>query len=89
MAPSTSWILTYDGFKELVVAQAIRKYAYDHVNGNHSCAYGIDGHRKFIERHWSGKFPLSDEQIRNGFDRYHDDSLVAKNLLQSEDLRMA
>ena len=87
VAPPNSWTLTYDDFKEVVVAQAIQKYADDHLDGY--CAYGYGGPRKFIEEHWSGTFPLSDEQIRGGFDRYHDDALVAKDLLRGEDLRVA
>ena len=87
VAPPNSWTLTYDGFKDVVVAQAVQKYAHDHLNTWHS--YWDDGPQAFIEKHWSGKFPLSDEQIRGGFDRYHHDALVVKDLLQGEDLRVA
>ena len=89
VAPPNSWTLTYDGFKDVVVAQAIRKYADDHLNGYCGYGYENDGHRKFVEKHWSGTFPLSDEEIRGGFNRYHDDALLAKDLLQGEDLRVA
>ena len=89
VAPPNSWNFTYDGFKEVVVAQAIQKYANDHLNRYHNYCSENDGHREFIEKHWNGKFPLSDEKIRGGFDRYHDDALVAKGFLQGEDLRVA
>ena len=90
VAPLNSWTLTYDGFKEVVVAQAVQKYAHDHLKlpQGYYCSED-DGHREFIEKHWGGKFPLSDEQIRDGFVRYHDDALIAKDLLQGEGLRVA
>ena len=87
LAPPNSWILMYDDFKEVVVAQAVQKYARDHLRKHHS--YLIDGPQKFIEKHWSGKLPLSDEQRRRGFEKYRDDALVAKDLLQGEYLRVA
>ena len=89
VAPPNSWTLTYDGFKEVVVTQEIQKYALDHLNGYRGYGHENDGYRKFIEKHWGGKFPLSDEQIRAAFDRYHDDALIKKDLLQGEELRVA
>ena len=87
VAPPNSWILPYDGFKEVVVAQAVQKYAPDHLKKHHG--YWSDGLQKFVEKHWSGKLPFSDEQIRCGFEKYRDDALVAKDLLQGEDLKVA
>ena len=91
VAPPNSWTLTYDGFKEVLVAQAIQRYASDHQiwNGSGSYAYENDGHRIFIEQQWGGRFALLDTQIRDGFERYHKDALAAKDLLQGKDLKIA
>ena len=89
IAPPNSCILTYEDFRELVVAQTIQKYGSDHqIQEYNSCSYNnYGGDRKYSEQHLNGDFPLSDKQIRQKFDKYHKDGLVAKDLLQGEDLR--
>ena len=91
IAPPNSCTLTYDSFREMVVAQTIQRYGSDHQIQKYSSYSNktYDGHRKVIEQHWDGDFPLSDKQIRQKFDRYHKDGLVAIDLLQGEGLRAA
>lgn len=91
VAPPNGWTLTLEGFTEVVLAQAIQKHASDHQiwAGFDSYAFEDDGHQRFIEQHWNGKCPLSNDQIRVGFEKYHDDALAAKDLLLSEELRAA
>lgn len=91
VAPPQCWTLTFEGFREVIIAQAIQKHASDHQiwDGDGSYAYEDDGHRKFIERHWNGKFPLSHDQIRVGFEEYHDDALAAQDVLLGNELRSA
>ena len=91
VAPPKCWTLTSEGFREVVLAQAIQKHACENQiwDGDGSYAFEDDGHRKFIEWHWNGKFPLSDDQIRVGFEKYRDDALAAKDLLLGDELRAA
>ena len=90
-APPDRCLLTYENFRDLVVAQTILKHgSADQVEKYGSYLYrNYDGNRDFIEKYWNGDFPLSETQIRQKFDQYHKDGLAAKNLLQSEGLRAA
>lgn len=83
--------MSFDDFREVILAQAIEKHVSDHGIWNEYDSKGLenDGHRKFIEQHWNGKSPLSDEQIRIGFERYHNDALAAKDLLVGQGVKAA
>lgn len=89
VAPPKCWPLTFEGFREMVLAQAIQKYASDPHNWNGMGSYASynDGHQRFIKQQWNGKFPLPNDQIRVGFEKYHDDALAAKDVLFGEELR--
>lgn len=90
VAAPKCWPLTFEGFREVVLAQAIQKYESDPQNWNGwDSSYASDraGHQKLIKRQWNGKFPLPDDQIRVGFEKYHDDALAAKGVLLGEELR--
>ena len=91
VAPLECWTLTFEGFREIVLAQAIQKHASENQiwNGGSSYAYEDDGHQQFIEQHWGGKYPLSDDQIRVGFEKYRVDALAAKNALLRDELKAA
>ena len=52
VAPPSSWDLTYDGFKEALVAQAVQKYAHIHLKIHDG--YWIDGLQKFISSRSTG-----------------------------------
>lgn len=79
VAPLHSWALKFEAFKEIVIAQAIQKYQYDH---------GIeDGEqlpKKFIQEHWNGKLPFTYDQIRRAFENYHLDALAIQDLLNGD-----
>lgn len=82
VAPPESWALTFEGFREVIVDQAVRKHASDHGIFNGSNYHrGEEANQRYIERYWEGKFPIPDDQIRPGFDKYHKDALAAKELL--------
>lgn len=51
VAPTDTWALTLEDFREVILAQAIQKYADDHNvgGGMTSNACESDGHRKSIE----------------------------------------
>lgn len=91
VAPPKCWTLTFEGFREVVLAQAIQKHAAENKiwDGDGSYAFEDDGHRKFIERHWNGKLPLSDDELRVGYAKYRDDALAARDVLLGDGLRAA
>jgi len=91
VAPTDSWALTLEGFREVIPAQAIQRYAADHEirGGMKFNTYELEGHQKFIEQHWNGKgiTPLSKDRIRAGSEQYRRQALAARNLLCGEELR--
>lgn len=91
VAPTNTWALTLEGFREVILAQAIQRYADDHDiwGGMNSNAHEPDGHQEFIEQHWNGKgkTPLSKDQIRAGFEQYRGQAQAAKDLLCGEEFR--
>ncbi|KAK3699111.1 hypothetical protein LTR37_016585 [Vermiconidia calcicola] len=91
VAPPNSWTLTPEGFKEIIITQVIQKYAADHAisTGMSSFTHEENGHQKFIDEHWGGKPPFSEEHIRQGFERYHEEALKSKDLLMGEGLKAA
>lgn len=88
VAPSQSWALTFEGFREVIIDQAVQRHASDHGIWNGSSYHrGEEANQKYIERYWEGKFPIPDDQIQAGFEKYHKDALAAKELLYSTKLR--
>lgn len=91
VAPTDTWAVALEGFREVTLAQAIQRYAneYDVREGMASNIQELDGYQKVIEQHWNGKrnTPLSKDQIRAGFEHYRGQALAAEDLLGSEQLR--
>ena len=87
VAPAVGWTLSLETFKEIIIAQAIQKYASNDEKG--SATSEPHGHQTFIEQHWNGKVPFPDDQMRVAFEKHHDEALALKNLLLSEKLRTA
>lgn len=74
--------LTLEGFKEVVIAPVIQEHAADHdIQDVGSYSNEENGHQKFIDQHWQGKNPLSDDEMRVGYQEYRDAALAAKGLL--------
>ena len=91
VTPPNSWDLKYDDFKEMVLAQELEK------NGNndpmppegyptHHWYYGQD---TIDADYWMKKISLTEEGIRNRFDKYHEGALDAKDVMQGEELKLA
>ena len=92
VTPPNCWTHTLESFREVIVAQAIQRYAHDHEIWDEYISYGYmggDGHQLFIRKYWNDKFPLSDNHIRTKFERYNVDAKDAKDLLHGENLRIA
>ena len=83
--PFHSWAMKFDGFREIVLSQAIERYCYDHDiwTGGGSFADENDGYTKFIEKYWDGQPPFSDEELRDGYKRYADLAAAGRDLLES------
>ena len=86
VAPAKNWTITLEGFREVVIAQAIQKHAWDSPNRPifSTCSF-----QAYIKRHWNGKFPVSDDQIRVGFEKYHAEALAIRDLLLGGELETA
>ncbi|KAI9698141.1 MAG: hypothetical protein M1836_004143 [Candelina mexicana] len=86
--PFSSWSLTFEKFREVIVSQAIQKYQDVHRPPNPKFK-SSNNHKHFIEQHWNGEFPLSDDKIRAGFEDYQDQAQAMKYFLLDERLREA
>ena len=90
VAPLKSWTLPFEAFREVILVQAMQIHASVHNIWPNFWSHSDDsGRQSFIEEHWDGKFPLSDEQIRVGFEKYQVDALAVKDLLLGEELKVA
>ena len=91
VAPLYSWTIGYDAFEEIVIAQAISKHRS--IRGRFGLNLdepgGADGRQSYIEKHWDGVFPLSEEQIHAGFQTYRTKAKAVNKLLHSDALRVA
>ncbi len=86
VTPYQHWDFTYESFKEVILSQTIRKYAYDHKiwDGTGSFTDQKDGYQQFIQEHWDGRIPLFEDRIREGFEEFRNSALDSKDLLLGE-----
>ena len=87
--PFHSWNLSFDGFKEIVVSQAVLRYCKDHEiwTGGDSFAYENDGYTKFIKHYWNERLPFTNDELAEGYKRYVDLANTGKDLLESHRLK--
>ena len=83
-----SWTLGFDAFKEIVLSQAIDQYSYEHEiwDGMGSLVDKEDGHSKFVNQHWAGKLPFSDDELTAGYEKYDMLANKGKDCLESQRL---
>ena len=91
VTPLHSCTIGYDTFEEIVVAQAIARYASgpDLLGAIHHESAGADGRQKYINKLWNGVSPFSEEQIQAGFRAYRTEAEEINTLLHSHALRAA
>lgn len=89
VAPLQSWTLTYGVFKEVILAQAIRKHVLDHslATGSGSYDFTHDPYQTFMDQNWNGQSPFSRDQICVGYDNYHRNALQVRDLIIGEKLK--
>ncbi|KAI9720469.1 MAG: hypothetical protein M1812_002975 [Candelaria pacifica] len=85
-APFSSWSLTFEEFREVIISQAIQKYKdihrppapkYDSWNND----------EYFIEHTWMGESPLSTDEVRAGYKQYQENARATQLFMRGAKLR--
>ena len=84
VTPPHSWTMNYEEFREVITAQEIQGYGFDHQSWSVSRSFD---RRNTTEQDWSGDLTLSENQIESAFEGYRSDALAAETLLLGETLK--